>query len=109
MVGIADILRARDAKRQMEAAEVARAALRALGNASIPAWLIGSLARGDFLQHSDIDILIDVPPERRSVALRICLGALRGFPSSIVFKGDLPPHALSCFMQEAANEPSLRI
>jgi predicted nucleotidyltransferase len=108
MAAIADILRARDLRRQAEAAAAARAALLALKQAGFPAWLVGSLARGDFRQHSDIDILIDVPPRHRSAALRICLNALGGFPSSIVFRGDLPPHALPHFMQEASDEPRLR-
>lgn len=108
MARIDDIIRARDVKREAEAAVAARAALRALKQVGISAHLVGSLARGDFRQHSDIDILIDAPPERRSAALRTCLGALRGFPSSILFKDDLTPDALSHFMREAVDEPRLR-
>ncbi len=104
----ADIIHQRDALRQAEAAPLARAALAALRNAGVKAWLIGSLARGEFRQHSDIDILVDAPRDRQSTALRLCLDALRGFPSSIVFKDDLPAHALPHFLQEARDEPRLR-
>jgi predicted nucleotidyltransferase len=105
---IGEIIRERDAAREAEAAPLAVAALRNLKDAGFPAWLVGSLARASFRQHSDIDVLIDAPPDRRTEALRICLRALRGFPSSIIFKGDLPPHALSAFATEAADGPRFR-
>ncbi len=108
MIGIGKVLRTRDVRREAEATARAKAALDALEHAEMPAWLVGSLARGTFRQHSDIDILIDVAPARRTAALRICLAALGGFPSSIVFKADVPDHALPHFLAGAADEPSLR-
>jgi len=108
MPGITDIIRQRDAAHRAKGTVLARSALAALRAAGLPAWLIGSLARGDFLQHSDIDILIDAPPSRRSEALGLCLGALRDFPSSIVFKDDVPLHVLPHMLREASDESSLR-
>jgi predicted nucleotidyltransferase len=107
-MGIREIIRGRDALRHAEALPLASSAIRCLREAGFQAWLVGSIARGDFLQHSDIDILIDTSSERRSHAIRICLHALHGFPSSIIFKSDLPAHALVHFMAEAADEPRLR-
>ena len=108
-MGIQEIIRQRDAARQAEALPLAAAALRALREAGIEAWLVGSLARGDFRQHSDIDILIDAPSQHRTQAIRLCLAALRGFPSSIVFKEDDPEHAAIYFSAEASNEPRIRV
>jgi predicted nucleotidyltransferase len=105
---IADIMRERDRRRQAEAALLAASALLALRSSGMPSWVVGSLARGEFRQHSDIDILIDVPPPRKTEALRLCLDHLHGFPSSIVFKDDVPPDALAALLQEAADEPRLR-
>ncbi len=108
MPSIQAIIHERDLARQAQAAPLARAALARLGEAGFPAWLIGSLARGEFRQHSDIDILIDAPPQRRMEALTLCLRVLRGFPSSIVFKSDLPAEAAPFVLGEAVDEPRLR-
>lgn len=108
-MSIQEIIRRRDVIRQAEAAPLASAALWALREAGISAWLVGSISRGDFRQHSDIDILIDAPSERRSQAIRLCLNALQGFPSSLIFKGDVPEHALFHFNAEASNEPRIRV
>ena len=59
MSPIRKIIEERDRSREAEAAVLAVAALDALWLAGCPAWLFGSLARGAFLGHSDIDILID--------------------------------------------------
>lgn len=104
---INDILRERDTQRRIEATGLARAALAALRDAGFSAWLFGSLARGTFKQHSDIDVLIDTTSDRKTEALVICLRALKGFPSSIVFKNDVPAHVLPYLLEEAVDEPRL--
>ena len=54
MSKIRDIIRARDYAREAEAARFATVALQALRAADFQSWIIGSLARGCFRQHSDI-------------------------------------------------------
>ena len=105
---IDEIIRRRDTERRIEATGLARAALAALHEAGIPAWLIGSPARGTFKRHSDIGVLIDTPADRKTEALVLCLRTLKGFPSSIVFKDDVPAHVLPHLLEEAAHEPGLR-
>ena len=107
MSRMGELTRARDEARRIEATALARAALASLRDANIDAWVIGSLARGEFRQHSDIDVLIDAPPDRKSEALVTCLRALREFPSSIVFKSDVPPHILPYMIAEACDESGL--
>lgn len=105
---IRDIIRARDRVREARAAVLAASALRMLRAADYPAWLVGSLARGEFRSHSNIDILIDASGADRDRAIDLCLRALGEHPSSIVFRGDLPPHVLPHFLEEAADGPRVR-
>jgi len=108
MSPIRKIIEERDRSREAEAAVLAVAALDALWLAGCPAWLFGSLARGAFLGHSDIDILIDATGVAKARAISVCLRALKGHPSSIVFREDLPAHALPHFLEEATDGPRLR-
>ena len=108
MLQIAAIISARTQQRHAEAVRLAGAALGALAANGIHAWLVGSLARGDFRKHSDIDILIDAPVADRALALRLRLSALGDFPSSVLFVSDLPDSALVPMMAEATREPGLR-
>ena len=102
------ILAQRDAMREAAAAPLARAALAALHEAGFPAWLVGSLARGEFRAHSDIDILADADGEARDTIIRLCDRIFAGHPWSLVFKSDLPPHTLAHLEAEAADGPILR-
>jgi predicted nucleotidyltransferase len=61
-----ELTRMRDETRRIEAAKLARAALASLRESNIDAWVIGSLARGEFRQHSDIDVLIDARVAKRT-------------------------------------------
>ncbi len=108
MSPIRTILARRDRAREAEAATLATAAIGALRSAGFDAWLIGSLARGDFRSHSDIDILIDATGPARDQAIAIFLRATKDFPSSIVFRTDVPAHILPFLLQEAADGPRLR-
>ena len=98
MKTIRQIIDQRDAAREQAAAPLAIEAQRALHEAGFGAWLIGSLARGEFRAHSDIDSLIEAEGVSRDEALKICLRALR----------DLPPQALAHFDREAADAARLR-
>lgn len=103
-----EILHERDRAKEAAAAVVARSALLALRSAGYPAHLVGSLARGEFRSHSDIDLLIDASGPGRDHAICVSLRALAGHPSSIVFMEDVPPHALPHFLKEAADGPCIR-
>ena len=68
--------------------------LRALGIAKL--WLFGSLARGDARPHSDVDVLIDIVPDRKFSLLdvsevRLALCDLLGREAGVVIREDLRP------------------
>jgi hypothetical protein len=69
-------------------------ALRALGVERL--WLFGSLARGDSGPQSDVDVLIDIPPDRKFSLLdiaevRLALCDLLGRDAGVVIREDLRP------------------
>jgi predicted nucleotidyltransferase len=76
-LSIPDRIKAEEARRRTEAAGLIRDALafygRALGGRY---WLYGSAARGAITHRSDIDLLIDFPPDKRreayNYAERVC-------------------------------------
>jgi predicted nucleotidyltransferase len=83
----------RRTEREREARALADTALRALCHAGVSARLVGSLARGGFGLHSDVDFVLDLPsgsPDA-SRALTVLSDAMGGFPYSVVFSPDLPP------------------
>jgi predicted nucleotidyltransferase len=68
--------------------------LRALGVARL--WLFGSLARGDARPHSDVDVLISVPPSQKFSLLdlaevRVELSELLGRDTDVVIREDALP------------------
>jgi predicted nucleotidyltransferase len=86
------------------AADARAAAASILANLRLEGFdaaLIGSLARGDFKDHSDIDFLIrgDVSASARAQTERIVssAGGPTGIPCGIVFLEDLPPDGRSEF------------
>lgn len=85
MSPVCTIIEGRD--REAEAAVLALSAPQALRAAGDPAWLFGSLASGEFLSHSDIDIPVDATGVAKDGAISVCLRASKGLPWSIVFSG----------------------
>ncbi len=82
----------RETRHELASAAVARI-LHHAGNAGIDITLVGSLARGDFRSHSDIDLLVRGPvnPKRRLLAERLVADAMRGsdIPYDLIFEDDL--------------------
>ncbi|MFD0463337.1 nucleotidyltransferase domain-containing protein [Microvirga aerilata] len=82
----------RETRYELASAAVARI-LQDAGNAGIDITLVGSLAKGDFRSHSDIDLLVRGPvtPKRRLLAERLVADATRGskIPYDLIFEDDL--------------------
>ena len=82
----------RETRHELASAAVARIVQDA-SNAGIDITLVGSLAKGDFRSHSDIDLLVRGPvtPKRRLLAERLVADAMRGskIPYDLIFEDDL--------------------
>lgn len=83
---IGRLLRERAETRRREAARRALAALDALEGAGVPAVVVGSLARGRFLGHSDVDLFVE---DRHGLApeaiIAIIERAMGDFPFDVLF------------------------
>lgn len=77
----------------------ALAALKSLERLDIRAWVIGSLAKGSFREHSDVDFLVDCPYEREYEAFRAIERAMGDFPFDMVpcqrLKPDAAPYMIA--------------
>ena len=84
--------RRRDTRREAASAAVFRI-LRDSAGKGIDVTLVGSLARGDFRAHSDVDLLVRGPmdPGRRLLAERLVADGMRGsdIPYDLIFEADL--------------------
>jgi predicted nucleotidyltransferase len=100
-----DLLTAKrlELRRELASAAVARI-LHNAANEGIDISLVGSLARGDFRLHSDVDLLVRglVDPKRRLLAERLVAAAMRGsdIPYDLMFEEDLTKGRL----QEILND-----
>lgn len=94
------LLRERAEARRREAARLALDALNALERAGVRAVVVGSLARGRFFGHSDVDLFVDdrgaLAPE---VVIAIVERAMGDFPFDVIF-GDRVPAADRRFILE---------
>jgi predicted nucleotidyltransferase len=91
----------RTAERRRLAEEVAGRAIAELGALGIDIGLIGSLARGNFMAHSDIDFLVRTPVAGRvrvEVESRVA-AAIKdtGLPYDIIYLSDLTPEQAAAF------------
>jgi predicted nucleotidyltransferase len=86
----------------------ALAALAALEKAGLSAWVVGSLARGTFAIHSDVDFLVDCAPEAESGAFRILEREMRGFPFSFIPSHDLDETTRAAMMKDAVGASAIR-
>lgn len=84
--------RRRDRRRDMASAAVSRILRDAAGN-RIEMMVVGSLAKGDFRTHSDVDFLVRGPvdPKRRLLAERLVADGMEasGIPYDLIFEADL--------------------
>lgn len=64
--------------------------------------VVGSLAKGDFRSHSDVDLLVRGPmdPKRRLLAERLVAEAMQasGLPYDLIFEADLTDDRLQEFL-----------
>jgi predicted nucleotidyltransferase len=72
------------ASRREIAMAKAAAALRALESRGLRAWVIGSLAKGRFDLHSDVDFLVDCDKKREYDAYVAIEKAMGDFPFDMV-------------------------
>jgi predicted nucleotidyltransferase len=84
------------------------AALAALENARISAWVVGSLARRTFGYHSDVDFLVDCDQDEKHAAFRIVEAEMRDFPFHFISSADLDETTRNAMMEEAAGASSIR-
>jgi len=76
--------------------------LERLDKEGVEARVIGSLAKGLFRTHSDVDFLIrssTVTPERRALVERVVASCMRGsgIPYDLVYASDIAPERLKEF------------
>ncbi|SIR15906.1 Predicted nucleotidyltransferase [Rhizobium sp. RU20A] len=95
----------RRVSRQAAALAAAHAVIRAAEEADIAVALVGSLARGDFAPHSDVDLLVRGPLDsgRRRVVERLAAEAMRapGLDYDLIFEDDLSPERVREFLHDA--------
>jgi predicted nucleotidyltransferase len=93
----------RETRHELASAAVARI-LHDAANEGIGITLVGSLARGDFRSHSDVDLLVRGPanPKRRLLVERLVANVMRGsdIPYDLIFEDDLTEDRL----QELLND-----
>lgn len=91
----------RERRRDMASAAVSRI-LRDASENRIEINVVGSLAKGDFRSHSDVDLLVRGPmdPKRRLLAERLVAEAMQasGLPYDLIFEADLTDDRLQEFL-----------
>lgn len=84
------------------------ASLDALERAGFPAWVVGSLAKGTFAVHSDVDFLVDCDPATEMTAFRILEHSMRDFPFNFIPTSDLDDTKRKAIMKEAVDASRIR-
>lgn len=101
-----------DTQAIMERANIAiprtNKALTALDALDIKAWVIGSLAHGNFDAYSDVDFVVDITPSRSHMVFRMIEEAMKGFPFDLVHFDQIPENEIDLFMKDALDAPSFR-
>jgi|YNPMSStandDraft_2_1061718.scaffolds.fasta_scaffold15119_2 predicted nucleotidyltransferase len=100
------IIRDRIATRRRRAIDIARAATRELEEKGHGVLVFGSLARGNFGNRSDLDLLLDSPKGRELEAVAIILRHARDFPFDVAFLSDLTEDLQTEFKKEARHASS---
>jgi predicted nucleotidyltransferase len=101
----------RTAERRVRALRCALAAIPALNEQGVEAYVIGSLATGRFMSHSDVDYLVighNVPMQRRLVEATIArtmAGSNVGY--DVVYEEDINEDLLKEFLRARADAPRL--
>ena len=94
----------RETRRDIASAAVSRILLDA-SDKGIELILVGSLARGDFRAHSDVDLLVRGPmtPKRRLLAEKILADGMRAsnIAYDLIFEADLTEDRLEEFLNDS--------
>ena len=92
-------------RRAVQSAQAATAALTALG---VRATVTGSLARGEFGLHSDIDLLVTACPRHLKYAIEgVVEDVLGGLPFDVIYLDELPAWKLARFTADAVEASQL--
>ena len=87
----------------------ARAAVSALALLGVRACVTGSLARGRFGIHSDIDFLVTSCPRSLKYAIEgIVEEALEGMPFEVIYLDEIPAWKVARFTEGAVDASELR-
>ncbi len=102
MVGMAALMAKRRDRRHSAASAAVSQVLRDASGKGINITLVGSLARGDFRSHSDVDLLVRGPMDRkrRALAEQLVADGMRAseIPYDLVFEADLTHDRLQEFL-----------
>jgi predicted nucleotidyltransferase len=91
------------------AVAAARTAVDALANLGVSALVVGSLARGNFGVHSDIDFLIIGCPKEKKYAIEgVVEDAMEGMKFDVVYLDELPDWKRPQFLRDAIDARHLR-
>ena len=102
---IANDTRDREATARMRAAD----ALDLLAEQGVAARVIGSLARGDFRLHSDVDLLVlRCPPALRYRIEGLVEDALQGLPFDVVYLDEVKPERRADIQRRSLDASDLR-
>jgi len=103
------LFRRRGRERAARATPLALADLDALEREGVAAAVVGSLARGTMLQHSDIDLLIlDAGPHSLEEIAGILEPVLEGFPFDLIPLAQVEPEMRPLLLREMRRASDLR-
>ena len=104
-----DVYSERPEGRRVRAVAAAQAATAALAGLGVRAVVTGSLARGRFGPHSDVDLLVTACPRHLKYAIEgIVEDALAGMPFDVIYLDELPCWRLARFTEGAIHASELR-
>jgi predicted nucleotidyltransferase len=87
----------------------AKSAVAALAELGVTAVVTGSLARGNFNVHSDVDLLVTSCPRRLKYAIEgIVEDAVGGMPFDVIYLEEIPPWKVARFTEGAIDSSELR-
>lgn len=87
----------------------ARAAVAALGELGVSALVTGSLARGGFGPHSDVDLLVTRCPRSLKYAIEgVVEDSLGGLPFDVIYLDEVPEWRRGRFSAGAVDARDLR-
>lgn len=95
-------------ERRDRAVELAKRTATALRELGVEVKIIGSLAKGSFGEHSDIDFVVMFCPEELKYRIEgLVEDCLMGFKFDVVYFDEIPPHRLERFMEGAIDASDL--